>query len=53
VFGVDDPRGDVVIVGSGWTYALTDNVQLDGGMNFGVTAASDHYNPFLGLSMRY
>jgi hypothetical protein len=53
VFGVDDPRGDVVIVGSGWTYALTDNVQLDGGVNFGVTAASDRYSPFLGLSMRY
>jgi hypothetical protein len=53
VFGVDDPRGDVVIVGNGWTYALTDDVQLDGGMNFGVTVASDRYNPFLGLSMRY
>ncbi len=52
-FGLDDPRGDVVIVGSGWTYALTDDVQLDGGMNFGVTAASDRYNPFLGLSMRF
>lgn len=54
LFGVDDPKGnDVFIVGGGWTYALTDNVQLDGGMNFGLTAAADRYNPFLGLSMRY
>lgn len=53
VFGADDPRGDTVLVGGGWTYALTDNVQLDGGINFGVTAASDRYSPFLGLSMRY
>lgn len=53
IFGVDDPRGDIVLIGGGWTYALTDNVQLDGGMNFGVTSASDRYNPFLGLSMRY
>lgn len=51
--GLDDPRGDVVLLGGGWTYALTDDIQLDGGVNFGVTAASDRYNPFLGLSMRY
>ncbi len=52
-FGLDDPRGDIVLVGGGWTYALTDDVQLDGGMNFGLTSASDRYNPFVGLSMRY
>lgn len=51
--GLDDPRGDVLILGGGWTYALTDDVQLDGGMNFGATSASDRYNPFVGLSMRY
>jgi hypothetical protein len=53
VFGLDDPRGDIVVAGSGWTYALTDNVQLDGGVNFGVTPAAERYHPFLGLSMRY
>lgn len=52
-FGLEDPRGDVVILGGGWTYALTDDVQFDGGMNFGATRASDRYNPFVGLSMRY
>lgn len=53
LFGVDDPRGDIFVLGSGWTYALTDDVQLDGGVNFGLSNASDRYNPFVGLSMRY
>ena len=53
LFGVDDPRGDICVVGAGWTYALTDDVQLDGGMNFGLTEAADRYNPFVGLSMRF
>jgi hypothetical protein len=53
LFGVDDPRGDICVVGAGWTYALTDNAQLDGGVNFGLTAAADRYNPFVGLSMRF
>ncbi len=51
--GVDDPRGDILVLGAGWTYALTDDVQLDGGVNFGLTSAADRYNPFVGLSMRY
>jgi len=53
VLGLDDPRGDIFLLGTGWTYALTDDVQLDGGMNFGLTNASDRYNPFVGLSMRF
>jgi len=53
VFGLDDARGDIVIVGGGFTFALTEDVQLDGGMNIGLTSASDRYNPFLGLSMRF
>jgi len=54
LFGLDDPRGgEIFLLGGGWTYALTDDVQLDGGMNFGLTSASDRYNPFVGLSMRY
>lgn len=53
VFGSDDPRGDAVLLGGGWTYALTDNVQLDGGINFGLTAAADRYNPFIGISVRH
>jgi hypothetical protein len=37
----------------GLTYALTDNIQLDGGCNFGVTRAADDFNPFMGISVRF
>lgn len=37
----------------GLTYALTADMQLDGGCNFGVTRAADDVNPFLGLSVRF
>ncbi len=47
--------------GSGWvgtvdlglTYALTKNLQLDAGINLGVTRAADDWNPFVGLSWRF
>lgn len=37
----------------GLTYALTKNIQLDCGCNFGVTRVADDYNPFVGISMRF
>ena len=37
----------------GLTYGLTDNLQLDGGINIGVTESADDLNPFLGLSWRF
>ena len=37
----------------GFTYAVTGNIQLDAGMNIGLTDAADDFNPFIGLSMRY
>jgi hypothetical protein len=37
----------------GLTYALTEDLQLDGGVNVGVTRATDDVNPFLGLSFRH
>jgi hypothetical protein len=37
----------------GLTYALTKNVQLDAGINFGLTRAADDFNPFIGLSWRF
>ncbi|WP_424956547.1 transporter [Hyphomicrobium sp. 1Nfss2.1] len=49
----DDPRGDEVIVATGVTYAVTDNLQLDAGINVGVTEASDRFNPFIGVSRRF
>lgn len=37
----------------GATFAITPNVQLDWGANFGVSRAADGFNPFLGLSIRF
>lgn len=52
-FHTDDPRGDAVIFGTGVTYSLGKNVQLDAGVNFGLTSAADRINPFVGLSTRF
>jgi hypothetical protein len=49
----DEPRGDPVILGTGLTYRLSKNVQLDMGVNFGVTPAADRINPFVGLTTRF
>lgn len=37
----------------GLTYGLTDNVQLDTGVNIGVTDSADDVNPFVGISWRF
>ena len=37
----------------GFTYRLCPNVQLDAGVNLGVTESADDVNPFLGLTVRY
>jgi hypothetical protein len=37
----------------GFTYAITGDLQLDTGVNIGVTRAADDWNPFLGLSWRF
>jgi len=37
----------------GVTYALNENVQLDAGLNIGLTREPDDWNPFVGLSLRY
>ena len=52
-FGTRDPRGDIGILATGVTYKLSKNVQLDGGVNFGVTRAADKINPFVGISARF
>lgn len=36
----------------GITYAINEDIQLDLGINLGLTEASDKFNPFLGLSFR-
>lgn len=52
-FGSNDPRGDVVVLGTGVTYKLRKNLQLDAGVNVGVTPAADRINPFVGVSTRF
>jgi hypothetical protein len=37
----------------GFTYSITRDIQLDAGVNIGLTDAADDVNPFIGLSMRY
>lgn len=43
----------VVTLDGGFTYAVTDNLQLDAGANVGVTDAADDLNLFAGLSQRF
>ncbi len=40
-------------VDCGLTYLVTENLQLDCGVNIGVTRAADDYNPFAGLTWRF
>ncbi len=37
----------------GLTYAVSDDIQLDAGCNFGVTRSAPDIQPFAGLSLRY
>jgi hypothetical protein len=40
------------VVGTGLTYGLTPDVQLDVGANFGISSSADDYNVFVGVSFR-
>ena len=37
----------------GLTYGLSEDIQLDGGINIGLTRSADDLNPFLGISWRF
>ena len=37
----------------GLTYGISEDIQLDAGINIGVTESADDLNPFLGLSWRF
>lgn len=52
-FGTSDPLGEIVILATGVAYQITKNLQVDGGINFGVTDAADRINPFVGVSVRF
>ena len=51
--GTDTGDRWAVMLDTGVTYALNDNVQLDMGMNVGVTEAADDFQPFVGITYRY
>lgn len=38
---------------TGITYLLTENLQLDAGVNIGLTRAADDFNPFVGFTVRF
>lgn len=40
-------------VDMGVTYGLTEDIQLDAGINIGVTRSADDWNPFVGISWRF
>lgn len=51
--GTDSGDRWVVSLDTGFTYALAKNIQLDAGINVGVTKAADNYQPFVGASYRF
>lgn len=46
-------HGWIGTVDAGLTYALTDDIQWDCGVNIGVTPAADDWNPFTGITVRF
>lgn len=46
-------QGWVGTVDIGLTYGLTENTQLDCGINIGVTHSADEVNPFTGMTVRF
>lgn len=52
-FATQNPQGDIGVFATGFTYKLSKNVQLDAGVNIGITRAADRLNPFFGLSARF
>jgi Putative MetA-pathway of phenol degradation len=52
-FNTGNTLGDVAVLATGFTYKINKNLQLDGGIRFGVTDAADRVSPFFGVSARY
>ena len=49
----EDDSPWVGTVDVGLTFAVSENIQLDSGVNIGVTRSADDFNPFWGCSIRY
>jgi Putative MetA-pathway of phenol degradation len=52
VTDTEDGTGYVSLIGGGLTYGIGDNVQLDCGVNFGLSDDADDFNVFAGISVR-
>ncbi len=52
-FNNEDDSPWIGTIDMGLTYAVSPDIQLDGGVNVGVTRSADDFNPFLGCSIRY
>jgi hypothetical protein len=48
----DTGGGYLALLGTGLTYGLSEDVQLDFGMNFGLSDHADDFNVFAGMSFR-
>jgi Putative MetA-pathway of phenol degradation len=46
-------RGFAATFDTGIKYLLTENIQLDAGVNVGLTEAADSFQPFVGMSIRF
>ncbi|MFA7343082.1 MAG: transporter [Terrimicrobiaceae bacterium] len=49
----DTGRDPIITLDVGLTYAFTDDILFDVGINFGVTEAAEDFNPFAGFSVRF
>jgi hypothetical protein len=52
VTDTEEGTGYVSLIGGGLTYGASDNVQLDCGVNFGLSDGADDFNVFAGISIR-
>lgn len=48
----EDGTGYVSLLGTGLTYGVNENVQLDLGINVGLSSEADDFNVFAGISVR-
>jgi hypothetical protein len=48
----EEGTGYLSLIGTGVTYGLSDNVQLDGGVNIGLSEEADDFTVFAGISVR-
>lgn len=49
----NDPRGDAVTLDNGFTFKPRENLQLDAGVNLGLTRGAEQVTAFVGVSARF